>query len=81
VANLTIANVSDPLYRHLNEQARLKGRSLKDQVIHVLQCALEEYTRFQKKRESNQDLERLVAFLPLVDDSTSLIREDRDRDT
>jgi hypothetical protein len=31
-------------------------------------------------RQSNKDLERLVASLPPMSDSTPLIREDRDRD-
>jgi len=37
--------------------------------------------RFERMRASSEELERFVAALPLLDDSTPLIREDRDRDS
>jgi hypothetical protein len=49
-------------------------------VIHILQSDVSERERFEKMRQSNKDLERLVASLPPMSDSTPLIREDRDRD-
>ena len=39
-----------------------------------------EHERFEKMRQSNKELERLVASLPPMSDSTPLIREDRDQD-
>jgi plasmid stability protein len=80
MANLTIKDLPDPLYRQLKKYARLQGRSLNAQVIHILKSDLSERERFEKMRLSNKDLERLRASLPRMGDSTPLIREDRDRD-
>jgi plasmid stability protein len=81
VANLTIKKLPDPVYRRLKKHARLQGRSLNAQVIHILQSDLDNRARFEKMRDSNAELERLVASMPPMEDSTPLIREDRDRDT
>ncbi len=40
-----------------------------------------EHARFEKMRESAEELERLVASMHPMEDSTPLIREDRERDT
>ena len=79
--NLTIKKLPDPVYRQLKRFARQSGRSLNAQVIHMLQSDLEEQARFEKMRQSREQLERLVASLPPMEDSTPLIREDRERDT
>jgi plasmid stability protein len=81
MANLTIKKLPDPVHRQLKKRAKLHGRSLNAQVIHMLQSDLSEHARFEKMRESNEELERLVASMPPMADSTPLIREDRDRDT
>ncbi len=81
MANLTIKKLPDPLYRRLKKHARLHGRSLNAQVIQMLQSKLDEHARFEKMRDSTEELERLVASMPPLDDSTPLIREDRERDT
>ena len=81
MANLTIKKLPDLVYRRLKKHALINGRSLNAQVIHMLQSDLDEQARFQKMRESNEELERLVASMPPMEDSTPLIREDRDRDT
>jgi plasmid stability protein len=80
MANLTIKKLPDPLYRQLKKYAQRQGRSLNAEVIHILQSDVSERERFEKMRQSNKDLERLVASLPPMSDSTPLIREDRDRD-
>jgi hypothetical protein len=80
MANLTIKKMPDPVYRQLKKYARLQGRSLNAQVIHMLQSDLDNRTRFEKMRASNEELERLVASMPPMDDSTPLIREDRGYD-
>ena len=77
MANLTIKKLPDPVYRQLKKYARMQGRSLNAQVIHILQSDLSERERFDKMRRSNTDLERLRAALPPMGDSTPLIREDR----
>jgi plasmid stability protein len=81
MANLTIKKLPDSLYRRLKKNAQLQGRSLNAQVIHMLQSDLDDHRRFEKMRESNEELERLVASMPPMEDSTPLIREDRERDT
>jgi plasmid stability protein len=80
MANLTIKKLPDPVYRQLKKYARMEGRSLNAQVIHILQSDLSEREKFAKMRQSNERLERFVASLPQMDDSTPLIREDRDRE-
>ena len=80
MANLTIKKLPDPVYRQLKKYARTQGRSLNAQVIHILQSDLSEREKFEKMRQSNKELERLIASLAPMSDSTPLIREDRDRD-
>jgi len=80
MANLTIKKLPDPIYRQLKKHARIQGRSLNAQVIHILQSDLSEREKFEKMRQSSKDLERFIASLPPMSDSTPLIREDRDRD-
>jgi plasmid stability protein len=79
MANLTIKKLPDPLYRQLKKYAQRQGRSLNAQVIHILQADVSEREKFEKMRQSNKDLEQLIASLPPMSDSTSLIREDRER--
>jgi hypothetical protein len=80
MANLTIKKMPDPVYRRLKKYARLQGRSLNSQVIYMLQSDLDNHARTEKMRASADELERLVASMPPMEDSTPLIREDRDRD-
>jgi plasmid stability protein len=81
MANLTIKKLPDPVYRRLKKHARVNGRSLNAQVIHMLQSDLDDHAKTEKMRESAEELERLVASMPPMEDSTPLIREDRERDT
>jgi plasmid stability protein len=80
MANLTIKKLPDPLLRKLEKYAQRQGRSLNAQVIQILQSDVSERERFEKMRQSNKHLERLIASLPPMNDSTPLIREDRNRD-
>lgn len=81
MANLTIKKLPDPVYRGLKKHAKLHGRSLNAQIIYMLQSDLDQHARGERMRESAEELERLVASMPPMDDSTALIREDRERDT
>jgi hypothetical protein len=76
MTNLTMKKLPDPVYRCLKKHAQLQGRSLNAQVIHMLQANLDDHARFEKMRESNEELEHLVASMPPMEDSTPLIRED-----
>jgi plasmid stability protein len=77
VANLTIKKLPDPVYKKLKKYAKAQGRSLNAQVIRILQSDVSERERLEKMRRPNKDLERFIASLPPMDDSTPLIREDR----
>jgi plasmid stability protein len=80
MANLTIKKLPDRLYGQLKKYARRQSRSLNAHVIHILQTDVSEREKFEKMRQSNIDLDRLIASLRPMNDRTSLIREDRDRD-
>ena len=80
MANLTIKKLPDPMYRQLKRNARVHGRSLNAEVIHIIGADLAEKARLEKMRASWDELERFVASLPPMEDSTPLIRQDRDRD-
>jgi len=80
MVNMTIKGLPDAVYRQLKKAAHAQGRSLNAQVIHVLRTQMDEGKKFEKMRTSRADLERLVASLPPMSDSTPLIREDRMRD-
>lgn len=54
MANLTIKDLPDPLYRQVKKYARIQGRSLNAQVIHILQSDLSEREKFAKMRQSNE---------------------------
>ena len=80
MANLTIKNLPDRLYRQLKKYAQSQGRDLNAHVIQILQSDVTERERFEKMRQSRIALERLAASIPPMSDSAPLIREDRDRD-
>lgn len=76
---MTIKGLPDRVYSRLKKDARLEGRSLNAHVIKLLQEHAAEEDRFERMRKSEDELERFVASLPPVADSTPLIRQDRKR--
>lgn len=77
--NVAIKGIPVPVYRSLKRDAQREGRSFNIQVIHVLRTHVEDAQKFKRMRESQDELERFVASLPPMSDSTPLIREDRMR--
>ncbi|MDQ6662793.1 MAG: hypothetical protein M3Z23_00170 [Acidobacteriota bacterium] len=77
--NVTLKNIPDDLYLRIKEHAEEQGRSLNAQVIAILSGEAAEIQRRRKMRESRASLERFVASLPVLEDSSELIREDRER--
>ncbi|MGI8990647.1 MAG: FitA-like ribbon-helix-helix domain-containing protein [Bryobacteraceae bacterium] len=77
--NVTLKNIPDHIYRRLKDYADEQGRSLNAQVLEILSGEALEVERRRKMRESRASLERFVASLPVLDDSSELIREDRER--
>ena len=78
MANLTVKDLPDTVYRLLKEAARSEGRSLNGYVISLLTASTDERNRRKLMREGRADFRRFLASLPRMEDSTPLIREDRD---
>ncbi len=80
MATLHVRNVPDALYDRLREQAESQNRSLSAEVIILLDRALSD-----KEHDQSEILARIRrrrSFSPSAvgaPDSTSLLREDRDR--
>jgi hypothetical protein len=79
VAVLTVKALPDAIYEQLKEAARAEGRSLNAYVIALFQASVEEQNRRRRMREKRGEFRRFLETLPAMDDSTPLIREDRDR--
>jgi hypothetical protein len=78
MANLTVKDLPDAVYSQLKEAARSEGRSLNGYIVSLLKANAEERARRKLMRESRDDFRRFVESLPRMDDSTPLIREDRE---
>jgi len=76
---MTVKGLPEPVYRRLKKSARQQGRSLNAQVIQILRDHALDQDRFDNMSRSQEALERLVASLPPMHSSTSLIRQDRRR--
>ena len=79
MVSLTIKDVPDSIHREIKKAAKFTGRSLNSYVISLLQMSVDERARRRMMREGRQEFRRFLASLPRLDDSTRLIREDRDR--
>jgi plasmid stability protein len=78
VAELLIHGVEESLLARLERQASLRGRTAEDEAKEILAAALSD-DRTQAWASVNALRERLAATGRDFDDSTALIREDRDR--
>jgi plasmid stability protein len=78
MANLTVKDLPDAVYSQLKEAARSEGRSLNGYIVSLLKADAEERSRRKLMRESRSDFRRFLGSLPRMDDSTPLIREDRE---
>ena len=79
MANLTLKNLPDSLHQALKRDAEREGRSLNGHITHLLELGLAERARRRRMREGAKRLEEFVASLPPTEDSSELIRQDRDR--
>lgn len=80
MATLHVRNVPDNLYQRLREQAESQNRSLSAEVIILLDRALVESS--DRQEEILARIRRRRSFTPALvgaPDSTTLLREDRDR--
>ncbi len=78
MANVTVKNLPDDVHLALKEAARAQRRSLNGYITDLLTQHVEERARRRRMRETRAALNSFVGSLPHLDDSTVLIREDRD---
>jgi hypothetical protein len=77
--NITLKNVPDKVYRTVKRAAKEQGRSLNAQIIHTLELEAAHLERRRKLPRLIEKLNQFAASLPAMDDSTPLIREERQR--
>ena len=77
--NITVKNVPDPVYRAIKRVAKRNRRSLNSEIIRVLETEAAEAERLRQLGNLREELDRFAATLPPMDDSTPLIRQDRER--
>ncbi len=77
--NITVKNIPDSVYRVIKRQARKNRRSLNAEIIRTLETEAAEAERLRRLKGLGEELERFRATLPPLDDSTPLIRRDRER--
>jgi len=76
--NVTIKNVPDKTHRTLKREAKTQGRSLNSMIVHLLDVEAARAERRRGLPKALAELEKLWAAMPAMDDSTPLIREDRE---
>jgi hypothetical protein len=77
--NITLKNVPEKVYRTVKRAAKEQGRSLNAQIIQLLETEAAQLDRRKKRAEWLADLEKFRNSLPRMDDSTPLIRQERQR--
>jgi plasmid stability protein len=76
---ITLKNVPDEVYRTLKRAAKEQGRSLNAQIIHTLEAEAALLERRRKLPELIKELDQFAKSLPPMEDSTPLIRQERQR--
>jgi hypothetical protein len=77
--NITLKNVPDKVYRAVKRAAKEQGRSLNAQIIRTLEAEVAEIERRKRAAKWRAELDRFAASLGPMDDSTPLIRRERQR--
>lgn len=77
--NITLKNVPPKVHKALKRAAKEQGRSLNAQIIQTLEDEAAELERRKRSANWRKELERFRKSLPRMDDSTPLIRQDRER--
>jgi hypothetical protein len=78
MANLNVKDLPDSVYADLKEAAKAEGRSLNGYVVALLKASSEERNRRKRMRDGRAEFRAFLASIPKMDDSTALIREDRE---
>ena len=79
MANLSIKDLPDKIHNELKKAARTEGRSLNGYIVSLLELSVDERGRRKLMREGRDEFRKFMASLRPMGESTSLIREDRDR--
>ncbi len=79
MANMTIKEIPDQVYKAVRELAASQGRSLNRYVIELLEEKAEDAARRRRAEKSRAAFRKFRESLPFMGDSTELIREDRER--
>ena len=66
------------VYRELKVAARSEGRSLNGYIVALLKAIVDEANRRKLMRGGRKEFRDFLGTLPIREDSTPLIREDRD---
>jgi hypothetical protein len=77
--NITLKNVPDKVYRTVKRAAKEQGRSLNAQIIHTLEAEVAEIERRKRAAKWRKELDQFARSLGPMDDSTPLIRQERQR--
>ena len=77
--DITVKNIPEPVYQVIKREAKKNKRSLNAQIIETLESEAAEVERRRRLRTSRRALDRFVASLPPLPDSTPLIRRERQR--
>jgi len=77
--NITLKNVPDKVYQTVKRAAKEQGRSLNAQIIRTLELEAAELERRRRSRRWLAQVERFANSLPPQEDSTPLIRQERQR--
>ncbi len=77
--NITVKNIPDTVYRAIKRAAKRNRRSLNSEIIRVLETEAAEAERLRQLGNLREELDRFAATLPPLDDSTPLIRQERER--
>jgi antitoxin FitA len=79
---LHVRNVPEPLYREIKKLAEEESRSFNSEVVHLLGNAVQEEQAAYGQKKILADIARRrkkIKLKPGAPDSTTLLREDRDR--
>ena len=79
MANMTVKDIPDEVYKEVRELAASQGRSLNRYVIDLLEEKAQDGARRRRMRLSREAFRKFRDSLPFMGDSTELIREDRER--
>ena len=77
--DIIIKNLPQAVYRIIKREAEEQGRSLNMQIIQVLRTEAAEVQRRRDLGKVRDELKRFLASLTPLEDSTPLIRQDRER--